>query len=267
MKKYSTIYYLLFVVVVMGAFASMAQNSYGLKLIGIACFGFFLTFLHEIFFSQLNSANERVPSWISYTELVVVSVTALIFLARNLSIDIAFINSLWIGSLILLMVVFSFHGVNHFREARAINEGWGIVSVFYYSAVILFVMAWMSDALGFLNSLLFVIGSVTALLGFLVSARLMLSNKNDGENLSIWEYFGDFKNKSAILLITCLLVYGYNVLYSADVLPSLYHGNLPPGYHELVEDGEQSDDPAIREKSREFKAAYDKFVSKYAAKE
>jgi hypothetical protein len=51
------------------------------------------------------------------------------------------------------------------------------------------------------------------------------------------------------------------------VLPSLYHGNLPPGYHELVEDGEQSDDPAIREKPREFKAAYDKFVSKYAAKE
>jgi hypothetical protein len=95
----------------------------------------------------------------------------------------------------------------------------------------------------------------------------MASNKNDAENLSIWDYFGGFKNKSSILLITCLLVYGYSMLYSAGALPPLYHGTLPTGYHELVEDGEKSYDPAIREKPSEFKVAYDNFVSKYAAKQ
>src|SRR5260370_1036635 len=50
MKRYNVVYYILFLAVVMGAFASMAQNSYGMKLIGLVCLGFCFTFLYEVFF-------------------------------------------------------------------------------------------------------------------------------------------------------------------------------------------------------------------------
>ncbi|HSF44363.1 MAG TPA: hypothetical protein VLA58_00080, partial [Chitinophagaceae bacterium] len=48
MKTYNTIYFLLFVLLIMGAFASMAQNSYGLKLLGVVGMLFGLLFLYQL---------------------------------------------------------------------------------------------------------------------------------------------------------------------------------------------------------------------------
>ncbi|MBA2746636.1 MAG: hypothetical protein H0U44_10455, partial [Flavisolibacter sp.] len=58
MKKFNTIYYLLFILLVMGAFASMAQNSYGLKIMGGVAFVFALVFLLE-FISVLRTKDKR----------------------------------------------------------------------------------------------------------------------------------------------------------------------------------------------------------------
>ena len=58
MKKYNTIYYLLFILLIMGAFASMAQNSYGLKIMGGVAFVFGLLFLIE-FISVLSEKGKK----------------------------------------------------------------------------------------------------------------------------------------------------------------------------------------------------------------
>ena len=47
MKKYNPFFYLLFIMLIMGAFASMAQNEYGLKIMGAAGALFGLVFLLE----------------------------------------------------------------------------------------------------------------------------------------------------------------------------------------------------------------------------
>ena len=49
MKNYNPIYYFLFILLVTGAFASMAQNSYGIKMMGGVAFAFGLVFLVEFF--------------------------------------------------------------------------------------------------------------------------------------------------------------------------------------------------------------------------
>ncbi len=54
MKKFNTIYYLLFILLVMGAFAAMAQNNYGLNIMGGVAFVFALVFLVE-FISVLRT--------------------------------------------------------------------------------------------------------------------------------------------------------------------------------------------------------------------
>ena len=105
MKRYATVYYLLFVLLVMGAFASMAQNAYGLKICGIACLGFALTFLHEMFFTPRQSDDQLVSLWIFYVELIFLSVIALVFLFRNFSIDLPFSDTLLTVSLTVLLLV------------------------------------------------------------------------------------------------------------------------------------------------------------------
>ena len=58
MKKNNPIYFLLFILLVMGAFASMAQNSYGLKLMGGVAFVFGLVFIVE-FISGLGKKDNK----------------------------------------------------------------------------------------------------------------------------------------------------------------------------------------------------------------
>ena len=58
MKKYNHIYYLLFILLVMGAFASMAQNSYGLKIMGVVAIAFGLVFLLE-FITALGKKEKK----------------------------------------------------------------------------------------------------------------------------------------------------------------------------------------------------------------
>ena len=58
MKKINPIYFLLFILLIMGAFASMAQNRYGLKLIGGVVFVFALVFLVE-FITDLQENGKK----------------------------------------------------------------------------------------------------------------------------------------------------------------------------------------------------------------
>ncbi len=49
MKSYNTLYYLLTVLLIMGAFASMAQNSYGMQIISVVCIAFGLTIFNPVY--------------------------------------------------------------------------------------------------------------------------------------------------------------------------------------------------------------------------
>ena len=75
MKRDQTFFYLLFVLLVMGAFAAMAQNSYGLKILGgvAAIFG-------VIFLVRLGSMvlNER-KNVFAILELTSLTILAFIF--------------------------------------------------------------------------------------------------------------------------------------------------------------------------------------------
>ena len=84
MKRYNVVYYVLFLAVTMGAFASMAQNSYGMKLMGLVCLGFCLTFLYELFFSvpKLQDLSLKSKRWFSL-ELVALNFLALLFFFRS----------------------------------------------------------------------------------------------------------------------------------------------------------------------------------------
>ena len=58
MKKLNVIFLFLFILLVMGAFASMAQNSYGLKILGGVAFVFALLFIAEFVTALRRKENE-----------------------------------------------------------------------------------------------------------------------------------------------------------------------------------------------------------------
>ena len=60
MKKLNAIYFFLFILLVMGAFAAMAQNSYGLKIMGGVAFVFGLLFIVEFIVALQRKENEQM---------------------------------------------------------------------------------------------------------------------------------------------------------------------------------------------------------------
>ena len=65
MKSYNTIFYLLFVLLIMGAFASMAQNNYGMKILAGVAVAFGIVFLIRFLESFKEKSNKYFrTSWI-----------------------------------------------------------------------------------------------------------------------------------------------------------------------------------------------------------
>src|ERR1700712_4471045 len=99
MKSYNTIYYLLTVLLIMGGFASMAQNSYGLPIIGAVCmaFGlmFFIQFIQALRAKEPNRTEQAI-------EFFVLFILALIFTLRTLQIYFPFIEWMFIAAAVVL---------------------------------------------------------------------------------------------------------------------------------------------------------------------
>ena len=264
MKRYTTVYYFLFVLIVMGAFASMAQNSYGLKICGLACLGFVLTFLHEIFFATRAENEPQTPSWLRYVELISLTVIALVFMFRNFSMEFLFGNSLLILASAALLLLLSYQAAVELRTARLKQVSLAYLLALYYGAVLLFIIAFLLVIA--LPDFAFA-SAVTALIliAIFVGITLILKNVDvNGETISVWQYAGQLKNKSAILLIASVLVFGYSLLNSAGVLPPLYHGTLPKAYQDIVDQSIKNSDEKWKEKPAEFMDRYEVFLSRHS---
>jgi len=261
MKRYSALYYLLFVLIIMGAFASMAQNSYGLKIVGIASLGFVLTFLNEIFFPTHIDHKLPYPSWLVPCELVLLTIVATIFFLRNFSIDITFFTPLLILSMVTLLPLLLYQALIQIRIARAHNTVLVTALVLYYASVFTFILSVLISILvpDLLNA--FAVVGILLAAGFVAIAIISKKITHEGGTVSILQYIGLLKNKSSILLITCILLYGYHLLYSIGTLPPLYHGTVPEGYRRLVEMSIVNND---QKRPLEFKERYEDFVEKYS---
>lgn len=265
MRRYATVYYLLFVLLVMGAFASMAQNVYGLRICGIACLGFSLTFLHEFFFTSSSTDHQLASPWMVNAELILLSVLALIFLFRNFSSDIPFSDALLIGTFTGLLILFSYQAILHVKIARKFHSMLVFLIALYYGAVTFFILSFLSSIVlpGQAINL-----TLVAIVMIFVFASLTLFFKEftvEDETISAWKYIRQLKNKATIVLIASLLISGYSLLYSAGILPSFYYGT-PKGYQDLVNLTNARSDKQEKEKAREFKERYEAFIRKYSSR-
>jgi hypothetical protein len=261
MKSYNTLYYLLTVLLIMGAFASMAQNSYGMQIISVVSMAFGLIFL-ILFIHQLN--NKKGNHALSLLEYLSLFLLALIFTFRSFQVYFPYIEWLFVISGMAIAGIYTAKAIHHFQTCRRKNLTLATLVMVAYLSISFFSLAMVLFAfnpsfaryLGFL-ALLLIAGF---LIGGIFYSRLLLGI----EKTSVFKLIAGFRDRFYLLLTLFILLTLYVGLTGAGVLPKLYSDNYPQAYYKLVNEAESGNEKPVdgRYQYENFKTAYDQFVEK-----
>jgi hypothetical protein len=256
MKKYNTIFYLLFILLVMGTFAAMAQNSYGLKIMGGVAFVFGLVFIAE-FISRLLKRNgeKNVFALIEPACLFLLSV---IFGFRVFYIYFPYIEFLFGAAAILLAMIYLIQMILRFRHFQNKNNFLAILVVIYHLSMILFLAS--LAMVPFAPKMAEVTGAVALifLLVFIATGFFRNNLLVDGENVSAFKMVRLFKGHSVVIGSIFLLFSLYVGFNRIGVLPDIYSDEFPRAYFKLVDQASSK-----KEKPVDGKYKYEEFMEKY----
>ena len=167
MKKYNTIYYLLFILLIMGAFASMAQNNYGLKIIGawLLCLDWCLPMS-----SYRSCVKMRKIDVYMLIELACLFLVSFIFGFRVFYIHFPYIELLFTIAGILLMILYLRKMIFRFRYLQPKNNLLAILVLMLHLSIILFLFS--LAMVPFVPKITEVTGiiALVLLLGFIIAA-------------------------------------------------------------------------------------------------
>jgi hypothetical protein len=262
MRKYIPAYYLLCVLLILGAFSAMAQNSYGLTLLGAIAALFSLVFLVQ-FITYLTKTKSNRDS------LVMLEYFSLILISAILSLRVFYIRFLLVEEIfilagIVLAVVYVIRLVRNYRVLILESKIMAWTILLFHASIILYITSMtltplyppFSEPAGILAFL--------SLIAFTISAII---NKNiliQGEKKSPFSLVKQFRDHSIILTAIFLIFTGYMGLTKIGLVPRMYTDEYPQAYFELVNKADAGLEDVVngKYKHEEFKEMYDRFVSR-----
>ena len=259
MKKYNTYYYLLFVLLVMGAFASMAQNSYGFKIMGMVAFIFGFLFVTQLVYVLKNKSK------IDY--LVVFELLGLLTISLILGLRVYYIHFELVELLFglaggLLIAVYGIKAIRSFNEITSKNRALALLVLCFYTSLILYILSMtvipflpvFSEVFGILAFIFLIIFAV-------ISFRKKEMNYGSEKETSI-TVIAQNKDRSIVLMSLFLLFTLYLGLSKIEVLPKMYSDEFPQAYFELVNKAEMGQDESVdgKYKHEEFKEKFENFL-------
>jgi len=265
MKSYNTIYYLLFVLLIMGAFASMAQNSYGLTLLGAVAMSFGLLFLYQ-FFQTFKGLEGK--DYFLQAELLSLFVISILFALRMFHVYIPFSELLFAIAGLVLIFVYTKKMLQRFNVLQSKNAKLARLSLVYHLSLILFITSLIAAPL--LPQLYAYIGiaAFILLVGFLIMGLVVSHYVLDGAEVSGFKLAAGLKDRSMILLSLFFIISLYMGLTRFGVLPTMYSDEYPQAYFKLVNSAETGREKPVngKFKHQEFKERYDGFLEKNVKK-
>lgn len=261
MKSINALIYLLFVLIIMGAFASMAQNSYGLKLLGGVAIAFGMIFLFRFIRSIFRYG---IGDYIKLSELFCLALLSFLFAVRIFHIYLPVLEWLFSAVCIILIFIYGNRMILHAGRLYPKNATLAAIILLYYLSLVLFFIA--LAFLPFLPVVASYIGALAFILftGVLIAALLSRKFLIDGEEISVIGQVYDGKDYSVILLSMFFIMSLYTGLSRVGILPSLYSDDYPQAYFTLVDQAEsgkeESKDGSYRHE--EFKKKYNDFIEK-----
>ena len=259
MKKYNSIFYLLFILLIMGAFASMAQNSYGLKIMGGVAFVFGLLFLIEFISVLREKGKKDIYRLIEPACLLILSV---IFALRVFYIHFSFVELLFAAAGAVLMLIYTRKMILRYRNMKPKNNMLALLILIFHLSIILFLVSLVivpfaqkiSENTGIIAFILLLIFIITGLF----KKELLVG----GQIVSPFKMVTHFKDHSIIIVSLFLLFSLYVGFNKAGLIPGIYSDEFPQIYYKLVDDAASKKEKPVdgKYKYEKFKEQYDQFL-------
>lgn len=259
MKTRIVFHYFLFLAIVLGSFASMAQNDYGLTVVSWACFLFAGIFIYDII------QTIKIIRWDKILELLGLSALAILFGLRALYIYFPYVEVFLGVTCTTLVAIYLLHGIKKAKRAGTENSAIRNLILLYYASLVIFTLS---------IGIAVIVASLTEILGILAAGLLglfflgtYLNRKKllDGVEINTPQYLRKIVGSSVVLMTGYLLISMYSGLYMIGALPPLYTDEIPHAYIELINDAEIGVEKPVDGvyKHEVYKEAYDNFIEKH----
>lgn len=261
MKKDQTLYYLLFMLLIMGAFASMAQNSYGLVILGGVAAVFGLSFGIELI-GLLGKKKPADPFVI--TELVCLLVLAVLLALRVFYIHFRYVEVIFVIAGLLLAIVYFRKMLNRYKIVRPVNHSLAILVLVFHASIILFLVSLVSVPFVPIISQSAGIIAFMLLLVFVATGFFSQDKIVEGETKSVFGTVTQLKDHSVLILTLFLLFSLYVGGNKIGLLPAIYSDEFPQAYFDRVEQAASGKEVPVNGKYQHelFKERYDAFVQR-----
>ncbi len=259
MKKYNSIFYLLFILLIMGTFASMAQNSYGLKIMGGVAFVFASLFLIEFISVLREKGKKDIYRLIEPACLLILSV---IFALRVFYIYFSFVELLFAAAGAVLVLIYTGKMILRFRNMKPMNNMLALLIVLFHLSIILFLVSLVIVPFSQKISELTGIIAFILLLIFIVIALFKKELLVGGEIVSPFKMVTHFKDHSIIIVSLFLLFSLYVGFNKVGLIPGIYSDEFPQAYYKLVDEAASKKEKPVEGKYKyeKFKEQYDQFL-------
>ncbi len=259
MKKYNAIYYLLFILLITGAFASMAQNSYGLKIMGGVALAFGLVFLLE--FITTLGGKEKKDGYV-LAELISMILFSVIFGCRVFNIHFPYIEWMFVAAGAWLVLFYVRKLVIRYRRLVARNRRLAWLGVLFHLSIILFLVSLIMVPFAAQKGEWAGMAAFAILLVFIIGALLKKDDLVDGQRVSAMQMITGYRDHSIILASIFLLFALYTGFNRLGVLPGIYSDEYPRAYFKLVDDATSKKEKPVngKYKYQEFREEYEKFL-------
>lgn len=259
MKKYNALYYLLFILLVMGAFAAMAQNGYGMTIMGGVSVVFALVFLAEC----ITVLRKEGPVHVyRLAEAACLFVIAAIFGLRVFYIHFPYVEWLFGIAALLLALLYLRKMISRYRYFSEKNRSMALLVLLFHSSIILFLVSLFLLPVAARSSELCGIAAFVLLVVFISVALLKKELPIEGENMSAFGMVRGLKDHSVIIISLFVLFSFYVGLNRIGMLPGIYSDEFPRAYFELVDKATSGKEKKLdgRYRYEDFKESYDRFL-------
>lgn len=259
MSRYLSLYFLLGFLIIMGAFASMAQNSYGMTLLGMVAAIFAVLFISQ-WMSRVKKKGMRADA--RTIELAALTVTAIMVSLKVFQLSFAFSRWVMLAAGAALVVVHGSSLIKFLRSGKEMPVLYRVFKITYYLALVLFIISFATSDIT--NRFSNVLGGAALALALACLVMAMMNDRFlvDGVEETDWSWVMARKDRSALLMVLFTFMSLYMVLSRSGVLPPLYSDEYPPAFYALQD---KSDDGTKAGKAidhQEFKKEYLRFVER-----
>jgi hypothetical protein len=255
--------------VLLGLFATMAQNTYGLTLMGISCFGLALLYFAELSWKVTEDFSSlEKKDIIGLSELLVLSLLLLLFGFRVFYINIPYSDLIFITLCGLLIVVYSLISARIIKTTKNENPDLARTATFFYSSILIFLLSLGTRIIN--QSLSAVVGALGLIISvpFLIPLLRRTQYEYSARTITIFQFIVSSRNKAGMLFLFFTLSAFYMGLSYFRIIPGIENAEKPGTYIELINQAETGKEKPVNGKYQHeiYKESMDKFLLRHGSK-